>query len=74
MSELLMGMRLLGVHYQRVLATPPFGLRFATVPGRAQFHFVSRGPVYLRNALGGAGDAEWRRGAVASRRHSCACL
>lgn len=51
-SELLMGMRLLGVHYQRVLATPPFGLRFATVPGRAQFHFVARGPVYLRNALG----------------------
>ncbi|WP_404402807.1 AraC family transcriptional regulator [Pelagibacterium halotolerans] len=51
-SELLMGMRLLGVHYRRVLAAPPFGLRFATEPGRAQFHFVARGPVYLRNATG----------------------
>ncbi|MDN3721107.1 AraC family transcriptional regulator [Roseibium salinum] len=67
MSELLMGMRLLGVHYQRVLATPPFGLRFATVPGRAQFHFVSRGPVYLRNALGG----RCGRCRVATR---CCCL
>ncbi|MCD7060270.1 AraC family transcriptional regulator [Pelagibacterium xiamenense] len=51
-SELLLGMRLFGVDYRRVLAARPFGLRFTTVSGRAQFHFVARGPVYLRNTAG----------------------
>ncbi|WP_028035494.1 AraC family transcriptional regulator [Chelativorans sp. J32] len=47
-SELLMGMRLVGVEYRRIEITPPFGLRFGTVNGRAQFHFVARGQVFLR--------------------------
>ena len=52
-SELLMGMRLVGIEYRRIEITPPFGLRFGTVDGRAQFHFVARGPVFLR----GGGEA-----------------
>ncbi len=47
-SELLMGMRLVGLEYRRIEATPPFGLAFGEVEGRAQFHFIARGPVYLR--------------------------
>lgn len=47
-SELLMGMRLVGLDYRRIEITPPFGLRFGTVEGRAQFHFIARGPVFLR--------------------------
>lgn len=47
-SELLMGMRLSGLDYRRIEIAPPFGLRFGTVSGRAQFHFVARGPVFLR--------------------------
>jgi hypothetical protein len=31
---------------------PPFGVRFGDDVGRAQFHFVTRGPVYLRCASG----------------------
>jgi len=61
-SELLMGMRLLGLEYNRIEVTAPFGLRFGTVEGRAQFHFIARGTVHLRNAEGiihtmTAGDA-----------------
>lgn len=52
-SELLLGMRLVGVKYKRIEIGPPFGLRFGHAPGRAQFHFIGRGPVYLR-APGGA--------------------
>lgn len=48
-SELLMGMRLVGLDYRRIEITPPFGLRFGTVEGRAQFHFIARGPVFLRS-------------------------
>jgi len=47
-SELLLGMRLVGVQYRRIELAPPFGLAFGEVPGRAQFHFVGRGPVVLR--------------------------
>ncbi|MBN8242049.1 AraC family transcriptional regulator [Nitratireductor aquimarinus] len=47
-SELLMGMRLYGMSYHRTQITPPFGIRYGTIEGRAQFHFVGRGPVYLR--------------------------
>ncbi len=52
-SDLLMGMRLYGMEYNRTQISPPFGLRFPTIEGRAQFHFVGRGPVFLR----GPGDA-----------------
>ncbi|KXG85165.1 AraC family transcriptional regulator [Agrobacterium bohemicum] len=51
-SELLMGMRLVGLDYRRIEATAPFGLGFGEVEGRAQFHFVARGPVYLRTVAG----------------------
>ncbi|WP_292899866.1 MULTISPECIES: AraC family transcriptional regulator [unclassified Nitratireductor] len=52
-SDLLMGMRLYGLEYNRTQVSPPFGLRFPAIEGRAQFHFVGRGPVYLR----GPGEA-----------------
>jgi len=48
-SELLLGMRLVGVQYSRIEIAPPFGLGFGQAPGRAQFHFVARGPVFLRS-------------------------
>lgn len=51
-SELLMGMRLVGVNYRRIELTPPFGLCFGGEPGRAQFHFVACGPVLLRREDG----------------------
>ena len=47
-SELLMGMRLVGLDYRRIEAAAPFGFSFGEVEGRAQFHFVARGPVQLR--------------------------
>ncbi|MBN3791593.1 cupin domain-containing protein, partial [Burkholderia sp. Ac-20353] len=61
-SELLLGMRLSGVEYRRIQVARPFGVRFDNAPGRAQFHFVGRGPVLLRDADGAtvrleAGDA-----------------
>ncbi|RQS57410.1 AraC family transcriptional regulator [Burkholderia sp. Bp8963] len=61
-SELLLGMRLSGVEYRRIQIARPFGVRFDNAPGRAQFHFVGRGPVLLRDAEGvtvrlEAGDA-----------------
>ncbi|AJW45296.1 AraC family transcriptional regulator [Ralstonia mannitolilytica] len=61
-SELLLGMRLSGVQYRRIQVARPFGLSFGHAPGRAQFHFVGRGPVLLRDAAGTmvqleAGDA-----------------
>lgn len=49
-SDLLLGMRLFGVRYRRIQVARPFGISFGTVPGRAQFHFVGRGPVVLRTA------------------------
>ncbi|MGP2487058.1 cupin domain-containing protein [Pantoea ananatis] len=51
-SELLMGMRLYGVNYQRIAVSAPFGLRFNDSPGRAQFHFVGRGTLLVRGASG----------------------
>jgi len=47
-SELLLGMRLNGVIYRRIELAPPFGVRFGTMEGRAQFHFVASGVVFLR--------------------------
>jgi AraC-type DNA-binding domain-containing proteins len=46
-SELLQGMRLSGVNYRRIETSRPFGVEFGYVPGKAQFHFVSRGPLLL---------------------------
>ena len=62
LSELLLGMRLYGVEYRRIQVAPPFGIGFGMVKGRAQFHFVARGPVFLRTTSGvlhrlEAGDA-----------------
>ncbi|KAG9539100.1 hypothetical protein KCV01_g26408, partial [Aureobasidium melanogenum] len=51
-SELLLGMRLVGVKYRRIEAARPFGLDFGELPDRAQFHFVGRGPVWLRSPGG----------------------
>ncbi|HHG8774000.1 TPA: AraC family transcriptional regulator [Raoultella planticola] len=51
-SELLRGMRLSGVNYRRIETVRPFGVAFSYVPGKAQFHFISRGPVLLRMASG----------------------
>lgn len=51
-SELLRGMRLSGVNYRRIEACRPFGVHFNYAPGRAQFHFVSRGPLLLRTVSG----------------------
>src|ERR1700735_1553703 len=48
LNELLVGMRLTGVEYRRIELSPPFGLRFGASEGRAKFHFVARGPVFLR--------------------------
>ncbi|OVZ58332.1 AraC family transcriptional regulator [Pigmentiphaga sp. NML080357] len=49
-SELLLGMRLVGVQYRRIELAPPFGIRLGHAPGRAHFHFIGRGPVVLRSA------------------------
>lgn len=51
-SELLMGMRLYGVNYQRIAVSAPFGLHYEHAPGRAQFHFVGRGSLLVRGASG----------------------
>ncbi|GHB05300.1 AraC family transcriptional regulator [Modicisalibacter luteus] len=61
-SELLLGMRLRGIRYRRIQVTPPYGLRFGTIEGWAQFHFIARGSVFLRSPGGAlhtleAGDA-----------------
>jgi len=61
-SELLRGMRLSGVKYRRIEASSPFGVAFGSAPGKAQFHFVSRGTAVLRMESGatftlGNGDA-----------------
>src|ERR1700722_10752073 len=48
LNELLVGMRLTGVEYRRIELSPPFGLGFGASEGRAKFHFVARGPVFLR--------------------------
>jgi hypothetical protein len=51
-SELLRGMRLSGVKYRRIEASAPFGVAFSHAPGKAQFHFVSRGPAVLKMLSG----------------------
>lgn len=72
-SELLMGMRLDGIRYRRIQIARPRGVRFGppeknlsddgrSEEGRAQFHFVARGEVFLQSPSGellrlGPGDA-----------------
>lgn len=53
-SELLIGMRLHGLEYQRLQITHPFAVRYGEDPAKAQFHFVAQGHAYLHtpdNAL-----------------------
>lgn len=50
-SELLQGMRLSGVKYRRIETSRPFGVEFNSVPGKAQFHFVSRGPLDRKSVV-----------------------
>ncbi len=47
-DELLRGMRLRGVQYQRIQAGPRFGMGFDAKPGHAYFHFLAAGVVTLR--------------------------
>jgi AraC-like DNA-binding protein len=48
-SELLIGMRLYGVQFRRIEIPEALGVGFSNEMGRAQFHFVGRGPVWLRS-------------------------
>jgi AraC-like DNA-binding protein len=61
-SELLVGMRLVGLNYRRIQISPPFGLSFGGDEGRAQLHFVARGSVFLRRP--GADDLALDAGAA----------
>ncbi len=47
-SELLLGMRLFGVQFRRIEISPMQGVGFSNEVGRAQFHFVGRGPIWLQ--------------------------
>lgn len=47
-DELLRGMRLRGVQYQRIQAGPSFGMGFDAKPGHAYFHFLAAGVATLR--------------------------
>ena len=47
-SELLLGMRLHGVQFRSIEIASSSGVGFSNPVGRAQFHFVGRGPVWLR--------------------------
>ena len=48
-SELLSGMRLTGVQFRRIEIRDFPGVGFSNAAGRAQFHFVGRGPLWLRS-------------------------
>lgn len=61
-DELLLGMRLSGLQYRRSAIGAGSGLAFANPPGRAQFHFLGRGRLWLHGPDGTtyslqAGDA-----------------
>jgi AraC-like DNA-binding protein len=51
-SELLVGMRLSGVQFRRSVLDADAGVGFSNNGARGQFHFVGRGPVWLRSASG----------------------
>jgi len=46
-DELLLGMRLAGLQYRRSAIGATSGLAFGNPPGRAQFHFLARGRLWL---------------------------
>lgn len=52
MSELLLGMRLRGIHYRRIEVAPPFGISFGDIARRAHLHVVVVNTVFLRGADG----------------------
>lgn len=61
-DELLLGMRLSSVQFRRIAMGSAAGVGFANPVGRGQFHFVGRGPAWLRSPDGqthalGTGDA-----------------
>lgn len=61
-NQLLLGMRLSSVQFRRIPVGAALGAGFTNPAGRAQFHFVGRGPVWLRSPGGvlhalGTGDA-----------------
>ncbi|MFC5446026.1 AraC family transcriptional regulator [Rhizobium halophytocola] len=61
-SELLLGMRLVGIDYRRIELSPPFAVSFGEGDPRAKFVFVARGRIALRSPGGeehemAAGDA-----------------
>ncbi|WP_130835649.1 AraC family transcriptional regulator [[Erwinia] mediterraneensis] len=51
-NELLTGMHVSGVQYRKIVMAGTPGLGFSNSAGRAQFHFVGRGPVWLRSPGG----------------------
>lgn len=51
-SELLLGMRLVGIDYRRVELCPPFAYSFGEHDHRAKFLFVARGSVVFRSPGG----------------------
>lgn len=51
-SELLTGMHLSGVQFRKITLTASPGVGFSNTAGRAQFHFVAQGPVWLRSPGG----------------------
>lgn len=51
-SELLSGLRLYGVRYQRIQTGDTFGLNFASRPGHAYLHYVAVGEMVLHSENG----------------------
>ena len=51
-SELLSGLRLYGVRYQRIQTGDTFGLNFSSRPGHAYLHYVAVGEMVLHSANG----------------------
>tara|TARA_R110002020_G_scaffold200364_2_gene402572 strand:- start:4554 stop:5528 length:975 start_codon:yes stop_codon:yes gene_type:complete len=82
-SELLSGMRLVGIDYRRIELSPPFAVSFGENDSRAKFLFVASGQIELRSPdesvhLMHAGDAALLpRGGLhriaSSAELSCAC-
>ncbi|WP_189444245.1 AraC family transcriptional regulator [Salinicola rhizosphaerae] len=54
-NELLLGMRLSGLNYRCLQIAPPFGIHFDNGNRCAQFHFITQGPVLLKNGS----EAQW---------------
>ncbi len=52
LNELLFGMRLSGLRFRRVAVHAGMGVCFTNPSGRAQFHFLARGPAWLRSPSG----------------------